>query len=348
MKADVQTEPALQSSRPSKPATVSVVIVVWNAKKYVLECLDTLREHCKDVYTEVVVVDNCSTDGTPEIVAELFPEFKLIRNPENYGFAKANNIGMTHCTGEFVCLVNSDVKFTSNCISPMLQYLDIHPNVAMLGPKMLSGEDSRVYRSTLRFPTVWNIFCRAVGLDVIFKGSRFFGGLLMSDFDHQATAPVEVLVGWFWLVRRNAIERVGMLDTQFFMYGEDIDWCHRFHESGFGVAFYAEAEAFHYGGASSAASPARFYLEQARANWQYFRKNHGFLARAGFLAAIACHHAIRALGFAFAHLYAPSRRSETSLKLKKSLVCLHWVGTVAFNFSGQLENRPVKNLQPTE
>jgi GT2 family glycosyltransferase len=327
---------------------VSIIIVVWNAKDYVIECLSSLREHCANVHTEVIIVDNASTDGTPELVARMFPEFKLIRNYENLGFAKANNIGMTHCTGEFVCLVNSDVKFTSDCISPMLQYLEGHPDVAMLGPKMLSGGDSRVYRSTLRFPTVWNVFCRAVGLDVAFKGSRFFGGLLMSDFDHQTTAPVEVLVGWFWLVRRSAVECVGMLDTQFFMYGEDIDWCYRFHESGLSVVFYAEAEAFHYGGASSSVSPARFYLEQSRANWQYFKKHHGSLGQAGFLGAIACHHAIRAFGFACAYLCAPSRRSETGPKLKKSLACLHWVSTIAFKSSAQLEDRSITSYQPTE
>lgn len=137
MKAEVQTEPELQSTRPSKSATVSVVIVVWNAKKYVLECLDSLREHCDGAYTEVIVVDNCSTDGTPEIVGELFPEFKLIRNPENYGFAKANNIGMSASSGEYICLVNSDVKFVEDCISPLLGYLGANPDVGLVGPAML-------------------------------------------------------------------------------------------------------------------------------------------------------------------------------------------------------------------
>jgi GT2 family glycosyltransferase len=334
------------SSQPhARAARVSVVIVVWNAKQYVIECLDSLRDFCENVYSEVIIVDNASTDGTPELVAQRFPEFKLIRNSENLGFAKANNIGMTNCTGEFVCLVNSDVKFTSDCIFPMVKYLEGRPEIAMVGPKMLSGEDSRVYRSTLRFPTVWNVFCRAVGLDVAFKGSRFFGGLLMADFDHQTTAPVEVLVGWFWLVRRNAVERVGMLDTQFFMYGEDVDWCYRFRQSRLGVVFYAEAEAFHYGGASSSASPARFYLEQTRANWQYFKKHHGFLAQGGFLAAMGCHHATRALGSACAYLYAPSRRAEIGLKLKRSLMCLHWVGTVTFNRSAWFDDRSTETFQ---
>src|SRR5215472_6321073 len=135
---------------------VSVIIVVWNAKAYVIECLNSLRDHCAGTYTEVIVVDNASTDGTPDLVAEMFPEFKVIRNLENLGFAKANNIGMAHSTGEYVCLVNSDVKFTSDCISPMLNYLERNLRVAMLGPKMLSGNDNKVYRSTLRFPTIWN------------------------------------------------------------------------------------------------------------------------------------------------------------------------------------------------
>ena len=314
-------------------AGVSIVIVVWNAKAYVVECLSSLREHCADAYTEVIVVDNASTDGTPELVTKMFPEFTLVRNSENLGFAKANNIGMSQCTGEYICLVNSDVKFTNDCISPMLTYLDRNPQVAMLGPKMLSGDDQAIHRSTLRFPTVWNLFCRAVGLDVIFSGSRFFGGLLMSDFDHRTTAPVEVLVGWFWLVRRSAIAQVGMLDTQFFMYGEDLDWCYRFHESGLGVVFFAEAEAFHYGGASSSAAPGRFYLEQSRANWQYFKKHRGVLAQAGFLCVVVCHHTIRSIAFAVIYLCMPSHRSEVKRKLRNNLTCLRWVSGVTIGRS---------------
>src|SRR5579864_2840815 len=113
----------------SVPERVSVVIVVWNAQAYVLECLESLRVHCAATYSEVVVVDNASSDGTPDAVAERFPEFKLIRNSANLGFARANNIGISHCTGDYICLVNSDVKFTSDCILPMLGYFAAHPDV---------------------------------------------------------------------------------------------------------------------------------------------------------------------------------------------------------------------------
>jgi len=319
----------LSSGPQAGPARVSLVIVVWNAKKYVLECLDSLREHCGEACPEIVVVDNASTDGTPELVAELYPEVKLIRNSENLGFAKANNIGIAQTSGEYVCLVNSDVKFLDNCISPMVDYLSKNPAVAMVGPKMLAP-DGRVWRSTMRFPTIWNHFSRALGLDIAFKGSRWFGGLLMSDFDHRTTTPVEILNGWFMVVRRSAMERVGLLDPQFFMYGEDVDWCYRFHQAGEGVVFFAEAGAIHYGGASSSHAPLRFYLELYRATWQYWRKHHGTLAQIAFLAAFSVHHAIRLLGFAFIYLCLPSQRPNTATKFKRSLACLQWVGAARF------------------
>lgn len=321
--------PQLFSQPQSGLGRVSVVIVVWNAKKYVLECLDSLREHCATVCSEVIVVDNASTDGTPELVAELYPEFKLIRNQENLGFARANNIGIAASSGEYVCLVNSDVKFLDNCISPILDYLAQNPSVGMVGPQMLAA-DGRVWRSTMRFPTIWNHFSRALGLDIAFKRSRRFGGLLMSDFDHRSTTPVEVLNGWFIVVRRSAIEKVGLLDPQFFMYGEDVDWCYRFHLAGEGVVFFSEAGAIHHGGASSSHAPLRFYLELYRATWQYWRKHHGGLSQLGFLIAFSLHHSIRLLGSAFIYLCQPSQRAQTLTKFKRSLACLQWVGAAKF------------------
>lgn len=303
---------------------VSIVIVVWNAQAYVLECLESLREHCAHVYSEVIVVDNASSDGTPDMVAERFPEFQLIRNAENLGFARANNIGMSLCTGDFICLVNSDVKFTSDCITPMLAYLDAHADAAMLGPQML-GADGEVRRSTMRFPTVWNSFSRALGLDVLFKGSKLFGGMMMSDFDHRKTGEVEVLNGWFVLARRSAIERVGLFDPQFFMYGEDVDWSYRFHQAGEKLVFFAETGAIHYGGASSAQAPIRFHLEMYRATWQYWRKHRGWLAQRAFLGITALHHGIRAIGAAVNYLRWTRGSGDARLRWERSVGCLRWV-----------------------
>ena len=303
---------------------LSIVIVVWNAKKYVIECLQSLREHCSQLCDDVIVVDNASTDGTPELIAQLFPEFKLIRNCENLGFAKANNIGIAQSSGEYVCLVNSDVKFTSDCLSPLLRFLSENPQVGMVGPTMLAP-NGEVARSTMRFPTVWNQFCRALGLDVMFKKSQWFGGLLMSDFDHRTTATVEVLNGWFVVVRRSAMERVGLLDPQFFMYGEDLDWCYRFHRAGEKIVFFAGAEAVHYGGASSSNAPLRFYLEMCRANWQYWQKHYGWFGQITFLAISGAYHLVRLLGSAAVYLFSPSERSENLSRLHRSSICLRWL-----------------------
>jgi GT2 family glycosyltransferase len=328
MKVTADNSIASSLAHDSQTSTISVVVVVWNAQKYVLECLESLREHCRDTYSEVIVVDNASTDGTPDVVATLFPEFTLIRNQVNLGFAKANNIGISQCSGDYVCLVNSDVKFTDDCLSPMLQYLNENPAVAMIGPTML-WPDGRVRRSTMRFPTVWNLLCRAIGLDRLFRQSRIFAGQLMSDFDHKTTTPVEVLNGWFVMVRRHALEGVGPLDPQFFMYGEDIDWCYRFREAGERIVFFAGAGAIHYGGASSASAPIRFYLEMTRANWQYWRKHHGWLSQQAFLGSLTIHHAVRLLGCTLSYLCAPSTRAETLLKLKRHFACLQWIGEMA-------------------
>ena len=318
------TDSQLSSLPQAAAPRVSVVIVVWNAKKYVLECLDSLHNHSGQACSEIIVVDNASTDGTPELIERLYPEIKLIRNAENLGFAKANNIGIAASSGDYICLVNSDVKFISDSISALLQYLGQNPRIAMVGPKMLTP-DGEVARSTMRFPTLWNYFCRALGLDIVFKRSRAFGGFLMSDFDHQSTAAVEVLNGWFLLVRRSAIDRVGVLDPQFFMYGEDVDWCYRFRQAGERVVFLAGAEAIHYGGASSSNAPLRFYLEMCRADWQLWRKHRAGPARAAFLILFAVHHSARLFCSAGSYLCWPSERPRTLLKLRRNLAGLKWL-----------------------
>jgi hypothetical protein len=187
--------------------------------------------------------------------------------------------------------------------------------------------DGEVRRSTMRFPTVWGSWCRALGLDDIFRGSRLFGGQFMADFDHRHTADTEVLNGWFWMARRSALDEVGLLDERFFMYGEDIDWCYRFRQAGRRIVFFAGAEAIHYGGASSNNAPVRFYLEMYRAGLQFWRKHHGRAARTAFLASIGVHHLLRAAGYALLFL-VPARRADSHLKMRRSLACLGWLWDV--------------------
>jgi GT2 family glycosyltransferase len=331
-KPEVSTCSAGSAAQPR----VSVVIVVWNAKRFVIECLETLRGQCGRVLSEVIVVDNASTDGAPELIAEMFPEFLLIRNPNNYGFARANNIGIAHCSGDYIALINSDVSFFQDCISPMVSHLEGNPAVAIAGPQMLDS-DRGVCRSTMRFPTVWNSLCSALGLNFIFRGSRIFGGLMMADFDHRHTRSVEVLNGWFLLVRRNALSRVGLLDSEFFMYGEDLDWCYRFRQAGYRIEFFADAAAIHYGGSSSARAPQRFREEKCRANLRYWEKHHGKPGRPLFLASTALSHAVRLAGYGLCWLGSPARRKQASAGVAKSLSGLQWAVNVLVRHEARSE-----------
>ena len=304
--------------------SVSIIIVVWNAQKYVMECLETLERYLGDVHAEIIAVDNASTDGTPDLIVQRFPNVKLIRNPGNFGFARANNIGIQHSTGEYLAFVNSDVVFIENSLAPMLDYMARHPDVGMSGPQMLDTQH-QIARSTMRFPTVWNTLSRALALDSLFKSSNFFEGHLMLDFNHSVTTDVDVLAGWFWLVRRTALDKVGPLDEGFFMYGEDIDWCYRFRNSGERVVFFAGTKAIHIGGASSSVAPVRFSVEKQRANWQVFRKHFGFAKRLGLLLTEILHNATRAIGYGILYAVKQSDRQASLLKYQRSVACLGWL-----------------------
>ena len=307
-----------------KAVEVSIVIVVWNAKKFVIECLESMKLLRGKLSFEVIVVDNASTDGAPESVEELFPDVRLIRNPGNYGFARANNIGIKSSSGNYLALFNSDAKFLDNCFEPMLRYMAEHPDVGMIGPKML--EPNGLYgRSAMRFPTVWNTFCRASYFDVLFQGWKLFNSYIMYDFDQNKTQDVETLAGWFWLIRRSAIEKVGLMDEQFFMYGEDFDWCYRFRQASERVVFFAEAEALHYGKASSSIAPPSFTVEQERSDGQFFRKHYGIPARIGYFLTSTLNHTVRIIGYGVLSLIKPSYREESLKKFHRSLACLRLI-----------------------
>jgi GT2 family glycosyltransferase len=302
---------------------LSIVIVTWNAKKYVAECLDSLQTCSNDPETEIIVVDNSSTDGTPELVRDSYPRITLIRNEENLGFAKANNVGIRKSTGEYVFLINSDVHVLDGCVEQMMDYLKQDPRIGLLGPKML-GADRNSYRSYMGEPTLWRCFCRALALDVLFPNSRNFGGYLMPYFKRDHIAEVDVLNGWFWATRREALNQVGLLDETFFMYGEDIDWSKRFREAGWKVVYFPKAESIHYGGASSSKAPIRFYIEMQKANYQYWKKHYGRASQLTYLLMNWIEQSARLIGHTFMR-FVGKKPSDASFKAKRSMACICWI-----------------------
>jgi GT2 family glycosyltransferase len=315
-------EPQVDS--PVGVTDISIIIVSWNTKKYMEECLTSLRGMEGNVSAEIIVVDNASADGTPEMIRTQFPDVKLIETGANLGFAKGNNVGIKEATGKYICLINSDVNVPSDCLNKMHAFMEQEPSIGLLGPGMLRP-DGKVYRSGMRFPTLWNLFLRALFLDSLFKSTGFFGGFLMKDFQFDHTRDIDVLNGWLWMARREALEQVGPLDGRFFMYAEDVDWCQRFHLAGWRVVFYAEAQAVHYGGASAASAPSRFNVEMQRANLQYWKKYHGRISLFFYLMIGCLSYTVRALGWAVIFLTKKSSRSRANIEVKQYLKCLRWV-----------------------
>lgn len=252
---------------------VSFIIVSWNAKNFLIDCLQSITD-TTTISKEIFVIDNASSDGSPEAVAERFPDVILIRNPDNYGFAKANNIGIKMATGKYICLVNSDVIVLPGCIDNLLKFMEQRPNIGMVGPRILNADGS-LQPSCRNLPSFFSTFCRTTALDTVFPNTRFFCGCQFKWWKHDCERKVEVLSGCFWFVKQEAINKVGGLDEDFFFYAEDIDWCKRFNDSGWDIMFYPGAGAIHLGGASSSNMPERFYVEQRKANLIYWKKHHG-------------------------------------------------------------------------
>ena len=303
--------------------TLSVVVVTWNAKKYVDLCLRSLA-NIKDISAEVIVVDNASTDGTPELISECFPEFRLIRNETNLGFSKANNIGIREARGTFICLVNSDVIVPEGCFRILADFLRAEPSVGMVGPQMIAPNGS-ISRSAMRFPSLRSAIARALSLDHKPSISRMLKCQLMADFPHDVTQDVDILNGWFWMIRREALDEVGLLDEQFFMYGEDMDWCMRFGQHGWRRVFLSSTRAVHFGAGSSSAMPIRFYVEQQRADFQYWKKHSTLPSLLGYRLTVLAHNALRIVGYSIVYVFDPGKRSSSSLKVRRSLAVWRWM-----------------------
>ncbi len=310
----------------SPPVIVSIIIVSWNARNYLIQCLSTLTPETCQYPFEVIVVDNASSDGSAEWVAQHYPQIRLIQNAANLGFAKANNMGAALSQGQYLCFINSDVKVLENCITRLVNYCETNPQVGMAGPHIFGG-DGKTQPSCRGFPGLWNMFCRALALDTLFPKWKIFTGYSLSHWPQQDHRYVDILSGCFWLVRRAAINQAGLLDENFFMYGEDMDWCKRFQKSGWRLAFVPDAHAIHFGGASSANNPIRFYIEMLRADQQFWKKHHAPPAFACYYMIACLHMFLRAIGYGIATSFHPVKRQTYRHKAKRSLAGLLFLFT---------------------
>lgn len=261
---------------------VSIVIVSWNTCDILRNCLESVYSETKDVHFEVIVVDNGSTDDSVAMVKQDFPQVVLIENQENRGFAAANNQGMAIAKGRYVLLLNSDTVVLGNAVIKTVVFSDSHPKAGIVGCQVLNP-DKFLQPTCFMFPSVLNMFLSSSYLYKLFPRTKFFGRELMSWWNRDDVREVDAVTGCFMMVRREAIEQVGLMDEQFFMYGEETDWCYRFKKAGWEIMFTPEPQIIHLGGASSKSVRAEMIL-QTRASILLFFKKH----RSTFSYCLAC------------------------------------------------------------
>jgi hypothetical protein len=256
---------------------VSIIIVAWNVRKLLYDCLKSVYDQTKGVDFEVIYVDNASKDGSVEMVTKEFPEVKVIRNEENKGFIKANNQGIEVAQGRYVLLLNSDTIVLDNAIAKTVKFADEHPQAAVVGCKVLNP-DRTLQRDCFMYPSPLNMLLAATHLYKIFPKSRFFGREEMTWWDYNDVREVETICGCFSLVRNEAIKQVGLMDEMYFMYGDDPDWCYRFKKNGWKIMFTPDGQIIHYGGQTTKHMASAFLLQLHGARLMFIKKHRDALS----------------------------------------------------------------------
>lgn len=264
---------------------VSVVIVSYNARELLGRCLAAVYgAGGAGVSLETIVVDNESTDGSADWVREHFPQVRVIDAGRNGGMGFGNNVGMLAASGRTMLLLNSDAFLEPGSLRAMLARLDSRPDVGLVGPR-LRNEDRSLQRSVRGFPSLWRLATEFFYLRKFApRSSRVFNGFYGAGFAHDTDAEVEWVMGAVMLVRREAIDDVGLMNEAYFMYDEEVDWQRRMHDAGWKVLFTPVAEVIHLGGGSSRKNWGRMYQVQICSHVRYMALMHG--ARAGARAKL--------------------------------------------------------------
>jgi GT2 family glycosyltransferase len=237
---------------------LSVIIVNYNVEYFLEQCLYSVRKASKDIDIEVYVVDNNSVDGSNRMVREKFPEVILIENKQNTGFSKANNQAMRLSKAEYVLLLNPDTVVEDDTFTKVIGFMDQHPEAGGLGVKMVDGKGKFLPESKRGLPTPMTAFYKMFGFSQLFPRSKRFSHYHLGYLDKDKTAEIEILAGAFMLMRHTVLDKIGLLDEAFFMYGEDIDLSYRITQAGYKNYYFPETRIIHYKGESTKKSSVNY------------------------------------------------------------------------------------------
>jgi GT2 family glycosyltransferase len=285
---------------------LSIIIVNWNTCGLLIDCLDSIYQCPVGYDFDIWVVDNASSDGSPQAVRQKFPQVFVIENTENVGFAKGNNQAIQQSSGSYVLLLNSDTVVKEGALENLVKFMDETPQAGASGPLLLNSDGS-LQVSCYPFPNLSREFWRLLHFDLI----RPYGTYNMWGWDRTINRRVDAIQGACLLLRRSVIDQVGMLDPDYFMYTEEIDLCYRIQKTGLELYWVPQAEVIHYGGQSTRQMPARMFLSLYKTKVQFFRKNYGRYYAIVYKLILFITSVIRILFSPIALLLRSSQRENT-------------------------------------
>lgn len=262
---------------------VSIVIVSFNTREVLRECLDSVLKECEHLRAEILVVENASTDGSAEMMQQDFPQVTVLKSDVNLGFGGANNVALKVARGRYFVLLNSDAFFAPGALALAIRHMDEQPDCGLGGCKLV-GRDGESQPSSRCFHTVTNDAMVLTGLAAKFPGSKIFGRFDRTWADPMKPAAVDWVPGAFSILRPSMLEKVGLFDTNFFLYYEEVDLCLRFGRAGFPVWYWPDIVVIHIGGESSRQVKSQQFSERAaqvvlwrmRSTLLYYRKHQGW------------------------------------------------------------------------
>lgn len=294
---------------------LSIVIVNYNVKYFLEQCLSSVRAATIGIDAEIFVVDNHSTDGSMDYLKPKFEEVHFIENLHNPGFAIANNQALQQCKGQYVLLLNPDTVIGEDSLRSLCFFMDEHPDAGSIGVKMMDGHGVFLPESKRSFPTPWVSFCKLFGLSSFFPYSPFLARYSLLYLDKEKQHKIDVLSGAFMFIRREALDKVGLLDESFFMYGEDIDLSYRIKLGGY-KNYYLPERILHYKGESTKHGDMKYFKAFYGAMLIFYKK---YYARSGWLMGGLVRLAI-ALKTLMAALFGASKSKKKKTKHSRLLV----------------------------
>lgn len=305
---------------------LSIIIVNWNASEHLRQCLHSIYNSGARLSLETIVVDNASTDGSVAMVCHEFPQVRLIRQHANRGFAAGNNLALSGARGRAVLLLNNDTILLPAALDAMMDFLDAHAEVGIVGPRVLNP-DGTLQPSCRSFPSLPAMLFRALYLDKLFPNHAATGALWLSHWDYASVREVDAVSGCCLLARRAMIDQVGSLDERFFMYFEEIDWAYRARQLDWRVMFTPGAQIIHCGGQSASHDWARVRMLHSQSLIRYFAKHHGPASALAVRLLATAEVGLRLGYWSLGYLGRGSQRALAERQLELYWPAMRWLVT---------------------